>query len=95
MSTININEPHTLGTAGAREAIASFEEMMKKYGISADWSGNSAKLKGAAAKGSIDVSDSAVDVVIKLGMAAKMFGVNPERLEASIRKRLRAAFDGE
>lgn len=92
MATINITENHALGVAGAKQAITSFEEMMAKYGVKASWSGNKAKLKGMAASGSIDLTDTACTVVVKLGMMAKAAGVDPVKLEGSIRKRLKAAF---
>lgn len=92
MAEINITEPHALGAAEAKKKIADFEEMMGKYGVKANWSGNKATLKGMAAKGSIDISDTAATIVIKLGMMAKAAGVDANKLEASIRKRLKAAF---
>lgn len=92
MADIKINEAHTLGAAEARKRIADFEEMMAKYFVKATWSGNRAELKGPAAKGSIDITDTAVSVVIKLGMMAKAAGVDATKLEGSIRKRLKAAF---
>ncbi len=95
MADINITESHSLGAAEARKKIADFEEMMAKYGVKASWSGNSAKLKGMAAKGSIDITDDAVQVIVKLGMMAKAAGVDPAKLENSIRKRIRAAFGSE
>lgn len=94
MSDVKVTEAHTLGAAEARKRIASFEEMMSKYGVKASWAGNQATLKGMAAKGSIDVTDTAATVVVKLGMMAKAAGIDPKKLEGSIRKRLRAAFDG-
>lgn len=94
MADIKVTEAHDLGAAVARERIASFEEMMSKYGVKAKWSGNRADLKGMAAKGSIEVTDTAATVVVKLGMMAKAAGVDASKLESSIRKRLRAAFDG-
>ncbi len=90
---INVTETHDLGAAEARKRVATFEEMMSKYGVKAKWSGNHADLKGMAAKGSIDVTDTSVTVVVKLGMMARKM-VDADRLTNSIRKRLRAAFDG-
>lgn len=94
MSEVKVVESHGLGAAEARRRIASFEEMMAKYGVKADWSGNQATLKGMAAKGSIEVTDTAATVIVKLGMMAKAAGIDTKKLEGSIRKRLRAAFDG-
>lgn len=66
---------------------------MAKYGVSANWSGNKATLKGMAVSGGIDISPSKIDIAIKLGMMARAAGVDPARLQASIEKRLRAAFE--
>ena len=73
--------------------MADFEEMMKKYGVNARWSGGHADLKGTGVKGSIEVSESSVRVELKLGMLAKAAGIDPIRLEKSISRRLKAAFE--
>lgn len=94
MSDVKVTESHTLGAAQARQRIASFEDMLAKYGVKASWTGNQATLKGMAAKGSIEVTDTTATVIVKLGMMAKAAGLDSKKLEGSIRKRLRAAFDG-
>jgi len=91
MAEVKVTQAHALAPAEAKEKIASFEEMMAKYGVKANWSGNSAALKGTGVKGSIDVSDSAVTVVVKLGMLAKAAGVDAEKLKGSIQRRLESA----
>lgn len=93
MSKINITQPHNLSIDEARTRLAAFEQTMSKYGVSAIWSGNKATLKGMAVSGGIDISPSQVDIIIKLGMMARAAGVDPTRLQASIEKRLRAAFE--
>ncbi len=94
MAEVRVTESHSLQPAEAIEKIKSFEEMIKKYGVKANWKGNAAKLKGTGVSGSIDVTNRDVTVVVKLGMLARAAGVKPDKLENSIRKRLRAAFDG-
>ena len=94
MATINITQPHSLSVDEARAKLKSFEDTMSKYGVAAKWSGNKATLKGMAVSGGIDISPSKVDIAIKLGMMARAAGVDPDRLKASIEKRLRAAFEG-
>ena len=94
MSTIKISQPHSLPVDSAREKLAAFEETMSKYGVTAKWSGAQATLKGMAVSGGIDISDSMVDITLKLGMMARAAGVDPVRLQASIEKRLKAAFEG-
>lgn len=92
MATINISQPHNLSIDEARAKLKSFEETMSKYGVSAKWSGAKATLKGMAVSGGIDIGADKVDIAIKLGMMARAAGVDPDRLKASIEKRLRAAF---
>ena len=69
--------------------------MIGKYGVTAVWSGNQATLKGTGVGGSITVAPRSVDVLVKLGLMARAVGVDAVRLEASIRKRLKAAFEGD
>jgi putative polyhydroxyalkanoate system protein len=95
MADVRVTENHTLGAAGARAKLGAFEEMLAKYRVKLDWRGNAAKLKGTGVSGKVDVTETNCSVEIKLGMMAKAIGVDAERLEASVRKRLRAAFDVE
>ena len=94
MSDVRVTESHSLSTDEAIGRIKSFEEMLTKYGVKTVWKGNQAELKGTGVSGNINVSDSAVDVVVKLGFLAKAAGVKPEKLESSIRRRLGEALGG-
>ncbi len=94
MADVRVTQSHSLSRDEAKQQMAGFEEMMKKYGVSAKWSGGHADLKGTGVKGSIDVSDSKVQVELKLGMLAKAAGIDPARLEKSIRRRLKEALEG-
>ena len=93
MSDVRVSQPHNGPPDEARKKVQGFEEMLQKYGVSAAWSGNQATLKGTGVSGSISVLPRSVDIVVKLGMMARAFGVDPVRLEASIKKRLQAAFE--
>ena len=95
MSDIRVSQPHNVSVDEAKKKVQGFEEMVQKYGVSSSWSGNQATLKGTGVSGSITVNPRSVDIVVKLGMMAKAFGVDAAKLEASIRKRLKAAFEGE
>ena len=95
MSEIKVSQPHNVSADEARRKVQEFEQMVQKYGVSSSWSGNQATLKGTGVSGSIAIGPRSVDVVVKLGMMAKAFGVDAAKLEASIRKRLKAAFEGE
>jgi putative polyhydroxyalkanoate system protein len=94
MADVRVTETHQLAPEEAIRRIASFEEMMSKYGVKSKWSGRSAELKGPGVSGTIDVTPKDATVVVKLGLMAKALGIDTGKLENSIRKRLRAAFDG-
>lgn len=91
MADVKVSESHSMSKDEAKKAVASFEEMLGKYNVKAKWDGHNAKLKGTGVSGSIDVTDSAVSVVVKLGMLAKAAGVDPKRLQTSIERRLKDA----
>ena len=93
MSELTIREPHKLGAAEARKKVADFEQLLQKYQITPKWSGNRAEIKSMAVSGSINVTDTDVTIQLKLGMMARAAGIDATKLEGSIRKRLKAAFE--
>lgn len=94
MSDVRVTEAHSLPPEQAIERIKSFEEMLTKYGVKALWKGTQAELKGTGVSGSINVTSSAVDVVVKLGFLAKAAGVDAGKLEKSIQRRLSESLRG-
>ena len=92
MAEIKVVEAHGTDVESAIGLISSFEEMMKKYGVKVAWSGPNGKIKGMGVSGDIAVDATNATVRLKLGMMARAAGVDPVRLEASIKKRLVAAF---
>ena len=92
MSTINVVESHQKSVGEIKSGLSQFEEMFKKYGVKVAWNGANASLSGPVS-GEINIDDSTLKVTIKLGMMAKMAGIDAARLESSIRKRLRVALD--
>jgi putative polyhydroxyalkanoate system protein len=94
MSEVKVSQPHNVSVDEARQKVQGFETMVQKYGVTSSWSGNQATLKGTGVSGSITIQPRSVDVVVKLGMMARAFGVDPAKLESSIRKRLKEAFEG-
>ena len=94
MADVRITQSHTVNLDDAKQKLGGFEDMMKKYGVSAKWSGSHANLKGTGVKGAIDITDSDVRVELKLGMLAKAAGIDPDRLSKSIGRRLKEAFEG-
>ena len=91
MAQVNVRVPHQKDPSSVRDQIGGFEDMLSKYAVKISWSGHRAELKNPAISGSIDIGADYIEVNIKLGMMAKMAGIDAARLEASIRKRLRAA----
>ena len=95
MSTVVVTEAHSLAPEEAKSRLATFEEEIgSKYGLKVHWNGLKAALKGVGASGDVDVTSSAVTITVKLGMVARMAGVKAEMVEASVKKRLKAALTG-
>jgi len=94
MSTIKVKKSHSFSKDEAKTRLASFEEMIGKYGVKLVWSGHRADLKGTGVSGGAVVSDDSVEITVKLGLLAKAAGVDPKRLQGSIEKRLNEAMEG-
>ena len=92
MSTVEVEESHALSIPDAKKAVDVFAaDQISKFGLKLDWKGDRADIKGAAASGEVVVTASKVKITVKLGMMAKMAGIDAGRLEGSIRKRLQTA----
>ncbi len=95
MSTIKVSQAHSLSKDDAKQRLDVFEQSLAKYGLKLDWSGFQAVIKGTGVSGGAEVLDDLVSITIKLGFLAKAAGVDAGKLEASVRKRLIAAFAEE
>jgi putative polyhydroxyalkanoate system protein len=95
MSTICVQQHHDLGRDQARAALKSFEDSLAKYRVKLAWSGSKADIKGTGVSGDVTVGDADVTVKVELGFLAKAAGVDPAKLEASIRRRLSEALQPE
>jgi putative polyhydroxyalkanoate system protein len=93
MADILVVEKHSLAPEEAKRRVQSFEDQLEKWRLKAHWSGLNAELKGTGASGAITVGPSEVRVEIKLGFLAKAAGIDKDRAQASIQKRLRGALD--
>ena len=91
MSSVHVEQSHSLSVEDAKTALEAFAAEIAKYGMKLDWSGNHAKLKGTGASGEVAVHSDKVTVDVKLGMIARAAGVKADKLEASIAKRLARA----
>ena len=92
MAEVRVVQAHELGADEAVRRLDSFEAMVSKFFVSLKWSGHNAKIKGPGVSGSIAVTDTQVTINFKLGMMARAAGVDAERLQGSITRRLAEAF---
>lgn len=93
MSTVRVQKAHSLDPAEARVRLGSFEQDLAQRGARLVWEGDTAEIQGTGVSGSVRVTASEVSVEVKLGLLARAAGVKADRLQASIEKRLNAAFD--
>lgn len=89
-STIKVNRQHTLGTEAACKTVDKLAEKLKKeLDAEAHWEGSTLKFNRKGATGSIDVTDSEVNVEIQLGMLLRPLKGTIERtIEDEIDKHL-------
>ena len=91
MSTVVVKESHSLSPEEAKGRLAAFEEeISSKFGLKTKWAGLRADLKGTGVSGDVNVTDADVTITVKLGLMARAV-VKPDKLKASIEKRLKAA----
>lgn len=91
--SVKVIERHNLGADEAKNRVIAFESFLAEKGVKAIWKGHRAEIKGpVGVGGSIDVRDSDVEVHVKIPMLARAV-VKADKLEASIRRRLREKLD--
>lgn len=91
--SVKVIEKHNLGADEAKNRVLAFENFLAEKGVKALWKGHSASIKGpVGVGGSIEVRDSDVEVNVKIPMLARAV-VNADKLEGSIRRRLREQLD--
>ncbi len=96
MSKIVVREAHSLTIEEAKNRVGAFDDFINKYGAKLVWKSQTlADIKGMGISGDVKLGGDAVTVTIKLGMMAKAVGVDPVKLEGSVRKRLAKAIAGE
>lgn len=89
MPEIHIVEPHQLPVDEARQRLGGFGEILQKYGVRLDWKGSQAHLAGVpGVGGDVDVRPDAVEVRVKISRLITAMGLDPVRLESTIRKKL-------
>lgn len=93
MAKISITRPHSLGLAGAKQAIDSVgNDLATQYEVTRQWSGDTLQVKRSGMDGTLEVTDSAVTINLNLGFilsAAK--GPIERAINNELDKRLGAA----
>ncbi len=94
MSEIKIERRHQLGRAEAQRRVVEIEPKLKQnYGVRLEWNGDQATLKGSGVTGSVEVTDTRVEIDLKLGLLLRpMAGKIREALERNVDRAL--AHDG-
>lgn len=95
MPEIHIVEPHALPVDEAKQRLGSFGELLGKYGVRLAWTGNKGQLGGVpGVGGDVDVRSDAVEVRVKISRLVTAMGLDPKRLETTIRSKLGEALRG-
>jgi len=90
MAKISIVRPHTLGIAGARQAIERVgEDLAAKHQINHAWHGDTLKVQRSGVDGSLEVLEDAVRIDLNLGFAASLFkGTIEQAIQAELDRQL-------
>lgn len=94
MSTVNVEVAHSHTLAEVQSRLAGFSEDLGRFGARLVWKGVKAEVTGMGVSGDVICDPGRVRVALKLGLAARVAGVDPVRLEATLRRRLEAALEG-
>jgi hypothetical protein len=89
---IRVVQPHALTAAEARRRLGGFEELLAKYRVRIDWSGDDGRLAGVpGVGGEVRVRSADVEVQVSVSRMVVLMGLDPQKLEATIRRRLAEA----
>lgn len=96
MPDIRVVETHQLPVEQVQTRLGGFSDLLNKYGVKLDWqppgaqsSQRRAQLKGVPGVGGhIEIRPTEVEVFVTLSRLVTMMGLDPQRLEGTIRRRL-------
>lgn len=91
MANITVEVPHSHSVAEVQRRLSGFSDDLQRFGASLKWKANRAEVQGFGVSGDVVCEANRVRVTLKLGLAAKVAGVDPTRLENTIRRRLESA----
>ncbi len=90
MADIELDREHALGAEGATDRLKGIEDKLKeKYGVTLDWRGSLADVRGKGVSGTIKVEETRVALQLKLGLILKpLKGKIREGIEKQVDKAL-------
>lgn len=91
MANITIEVPHSHSVPEVQRRLSGFSDDLQRFGASLKWKANRAEVQGLGVSGEVVCEPNRLRITLKLGLAAKIAGVDPVRLENTIRRRLEAA----
>ena len=92
MPEIRVVQPHSLGVAEAKQRLGGFQELLAKYRVRVDWTGDEGRLAGVpGVGGEVRVRSADVEVHVTVSRMVVLMGLDPKKLEATVRRRLAEA----
>lgn len=89
MPDIRVNHKHNLGIDGIKSRLGGFTELLSKYNVRLAWDGPKAQIGGLPGVGGhVLLKEDEIEILVQLSRMVTMMGVDPAKLEASIKKRL-------
>jgi hypothetical protein len=92
---IRVVESHELPVDDVANRLGGFGDLLGKYGVHLDWRGHRAQVKGVPGVGGhVEIRPAEVEVLVTVSRMVVMLGLDPARLERTIRNRLGEALRG-
>lgn len=89
MPDVRVTHRHALPVDQVRDRLGGFSDLLRKYGVTLAWHGHTATVGGVpGVSGEVAVTPAEVRVHVHLSRMITMMGLDPARLESSIRRRL-------
>ena len=94
MPDLHVSEPHALSVDELRRRLAGFTDVLAKYGARLEWEGAVGRVRGVPGVGGhVTLAPGRVDVHVSIAWFVARMGLDPRKLEATVRRRLRAVLE--
>lgn len=89
MPDIRVVQPHSLPIDQVKSRLGGFSENLAKYGVRLDWQDKRAQVRGVPGVGGhVEIRPNELEVYVTVSRMITMMGLDPKKLEGSIRRRL-------